>query len=98
MERPDESSLHDFPERLIGRLQALPPHLREMVEAMAPHLAGQLDFDKAQPVRTKMELPDWRRLYTGGLKQYQNAAYLQEIKAMAEAEVKNLGGRVHRAD
>jgi len=28
------------------------------------------------------------RLYTEGLKNYQNAAFLQEVKAMAEAEVK----------
>ena len=83
MTQPDESSLHDFPDRIIGRLQSLPPHLRELVQAVAPQLADLLAFDKAQPVRTKMELPDWRKLDRAG-------------GAVAEAAGRESGDRVER--
>ena len=34
----DESPLHQFPDRAIRRLQAMPAHLRELVRAVAPAL------------------------------------------------------------
>jgi hypothetical protein len=57
----DESPLHQFPDRAIRRLQAMPAHLRELVRAVAPALADRLDFDRAKPVERELISPDWRR-------------------------------------
>lgn len=60
--QPEQASLHDFPDRIIGRLQSIPAHLRELVQAVMPQIADRVLFEKAEPLQNKMQLPDWRRL------------------------------------
>src|SRR5947209_7305715 len=57
----DKSPLHQFPDRAIRRLQAMPAHLRELVMAVAPALADRLDFDKARSLERELQGPEWRR-------------------------------------
>lgn len=53
--------LHDFPDRAIRKLLEHPANLRDLVTAVAPELARQLDFAKLEPVQPReFLLDDWR--------------------------------------
>ena len=54
--------LHTFPDHAVCRLQAWPPHLRELARAVAPDVADGLAFEQATPLRSKLSLPDWRQI------------------------------------
>jgi hypothetical protein len=51
MPLPEDSPFHDFPDRIIGQLQSVPEHVRELVEAVAPALAARLNFKKPRQPR-----------------------------------------------
>jgi len=56
-----EPPLHDFPDRAIRLLSEYPAHLREVVQATAPSVAGLMDFPRTTPLRRDLPMPDWRR-------------------------------------
>ena len=60
----NDPPLHDFPDRAIRKLQAIPAHLRELVQAVAPALAARLDFERRTELKRDFPLPDWRRRET----------------------------------
>ncbi len=64
MSSASPTPFHTFPDHAIGHLQAMPPHLRELVQAVAPEVAEGLAFEQAQALRTKLQLPDWRQVDT----------------------------------
>lgn len=62
MPLPEDAPIHDFPDRMIGQLQSVPEHVRELIEAVAPALAARLNFKKLRQLPTKGLLPNWHKM------------------------------------
>jgi hypothetical protein len=57
----DRPPLHDFPQRAICTLQAIPRHLRDLVHEVAPHLVDQFDWERAESLREVFTLENWQQ-------------------------------------
>jgi putative YhgA-like transposase len=61
MARFDDSTLHDFPDRAIRRLQADPANLHDLIASVLPNLVERFDFSRVEEVGREFLLEDWRR-------------------------------------
>lgn len=57
----DEIGPRDFPDRAIRYLLQHPRNLQELVERVAPDVAGRLDFNRMTAVPREFLMEDWRR-------------------------------------
>jgi hypothetical protein len=51
---------HDFPDRAHRRLLEHPANLRELVQQIAPEVAGGLAFEQTRLLRRDLLLSNWR--------------------------------------